>query len=302
MRELCIVVSVSVFLLVGCTSPATLTQTPIYLATVQGPGGTANPTSSAQTGLDKQDATPDLGGVSAFSPIPTSDPPLLDGSESILDTSLGQAIQIYNSINDRRIVVHVVSSESEGLDQEMYEDLSARGWRMMGPEDFAGSIEKPGWPYVVIALEDTLNANTIEVWGYVLEHEYVHMVAAENLALEGINLAEVMRGENGVFTHRARFHEVCADYYPLDAEGNHRPVAEFYGAMPRMTELLDVLAEYSEEDLEYISDPNLTILPITGISLLDAACVWDREAMERVRTLFDARRGDGSFDILFPVY
>jgi hypothetical protein len=79
-------------------------------------------------------------------------------------------------------------------------------------------------------------------------------------------------------------------------------VAEFYGAMPRMTELLDVLAEYSEEDLEYISDPNLTILPITGISLLDAACVWDREAMERVRTLFDARRGDGSFDILFPVY
>ena len=199
-------------------------------------------------------------------------------------------------------MVHVVSSSSKGLDREMYDDLVARGWRMMGPEDIAGSEAKPGWPYVVIARDDTLSANSVEVWGYVLEHEFVHMVAAANLTFEGVNLAEVMREAEGSFTHRARFHEVCADYYPLDTEGNHRPVAESYGAMSRMPDLLSALAEYAVDDLEYDPPAHFDVLPITGIPLVDAACVWDREAMERIETLYDAKRGDGAFEILFPLY
>jgi hypothetical protein len=172
----------------------------------------------------------------------------------------------------------------------------------MGPEDFAGSTKKAGWPYIVIAREDALDANSAGGWGYVLDHEIAHMIAAANLATEGLNLAELMRKPDGTFTHEAFFHEVCADFYPRDQDGNHRPVARFYDAMNRMPELLHVLREYDSEVLTYEPPPDYEVLAITGISLVDAACAWDRKAMEAVRELYDTKRGPGAFNALFPAY
>lgn len=218
------------------------------------------------------------------------------------DTTLGQAVLRYNATHSQRILMYVVSAESQGVDREMYQDLLTRGWRIMGPEDFAESVVKPGWPYIVIAREDALNANSVQVWGYVLEHEFVHMVAAANLASEGANLADLMRNPDGGFTHQARFHEVCADFYPRDETGDHRPVAPFYGAMTRMPELIEVLETYDSEALSYRPPSDYEVLTITGIPVLDAACVWDRRAMERVRFLYDAQLDEGAFDVLFPIY
>jgi hypothetical protein len=198
--------------------------------------------------------------------------------------------------------MHVVSRDSEGTDGEMYRDLLERRWRIMGPEDFAESIKKSGWPYIVIAREDALDANSAGGWGYVLDHELVHMIAAANLASEGLNLAELMRNPNGTFTHEALFHEVCADFYPRDKDGDHRPVARFYDAMNKMPELLQVLREYDSKVVAHSPPPDYEVLAITGIPLVDAACAWDRTAMETVRDLYDKKRGSDAFNELFPTY
>jgi hypothetical protein len=184
----------------------------------------------------------------------------------------------------------------------MYRDLVERAWYIMGPEDFAASESKLGWPFILIAREETLDFNPVETWYHVIEHEYVHMAAAANVALDGESIAVLMRGPDGSFTHRARFHEVCADYYPRDDAGAHRPVALFYGAIERMAELLRALESYEAEQLAFQAQAGYTVLTITGIPVVDAACVWDREAMAVVQELYDAKEGAGAFDILFPAY
>jgi len=198
--------------------------------------------------------------------------------------------------------MHVVGENSAGIDGAMYRDLLERRWRIMGPEDVAESVEKSGWPFIVIAREDELDALSVEGWGYVLDHELVHIIAAANLALEGQNLAEFMRKSDGSFTHEARFHEVCADFYPKDENGNHHPVAIRYGAMDRMSELLRVLGEVDAAAVAYDPPVDYEILPITGSPVVDAACVWDRTAMNTVRDLYDQKQGPGGFDLLFPEY
>jgi hypothetical protein len=200
------------------------------------------------------------------------------------------------------ITMHIVSSTSEGIEGAMYRDLIARQLRIMGPEDVAHSTQLSGWPDIVIAIEEDLDVLSVTGWRYVLDHESVHMVAAANLAAGGVNLAGLMRQPDGTFTHMARFHEVCADYYPRDAAGNHRPVARFYGAMDKMPELLGVLEEADDAAVTYQPPPGYEVLPITGLALADAACVWDREAQQRVRELYDAQEGAGAFDALFPAY
>lgn len=217
-------------------------------------------------------------------------------------TSLGQAVLRYNAAHRQKITMHVVGRDSQGVDRAMYQDLVARQWRIMGPEDFPQSADKSGWPYLVIALQDTLDANSVAGWGYVLEHEWVHMVAAANLATAGLNLAELMRSPDGSFSHQARFHEVCADFYPRDPNGEHRPVAAFYGALQRMPELLRVLSAFEPPALAYQPAAEYQVLAITGLPLVDAACVWDRAAMQAVRRLYDERQGTGAFNLLFPGY
>jgi hypothetical protein len=218
------------------------------------------------------------------------------------DTTLGHAVTEYNVVYSRMITMYVVGRDSTGMEGAMYHDLIERRLRIMGPEDFAGSAHLSGWPYLVVAIEEDLNANSVTGWRYVLEHERVHMVAASNLAAEGVNLAQLMRRPDGTFTNEALFHEVCADFYPRDQEGNHRPVASFYDAMNRMPELLRVLEEVDSAAITYQPPTHYEILPITGLSLVDAACVWDREAMQMVRELYDGRVGPGAFDALFPAY
>jgi hypothetical protein len=208
----------------------------------------------------------------------------------------------YNATHPRTITMHVVSSASEGIEGAMYRDLIARRLRIMGPEDVADSAQLSGWPDIVIAIEEDLSALSVTGWRYVLDHESVHMVAAANLAGEGVNLAQLMRQPDGTFTHAARFHEVCADYYPRDAAGNHRPVARFYGAMTKMPELLGVLEEAGDIADTYQPPPGHQILPITGLPLVDAACAWDRDAQQMVRERYDAQMGAGAFDTLFPAY
>jgi hypothetical protein len=208
----------------------------------------------------------------------------------------------YNAMHLHQITLHVVGAGSEGVDGEMYRDLLGRGWRIMGPEDFAGSIEKPGWPYLVVARADALDANAVAGWGYVLDHEFVHMVAAANLWSEGLNLAELMRRADGTFTPEARFHEVCADFYPRDVQGRHRPVAQFYGALDKMPALLRVLQAYDPADLAHDAPADYQVLNITSLPVVDAACVWDRQAIEAVRALYDQEQGAGAFDALFPSY
>ena len=217
-------------------------------------------------------------------------------------TALGMAVARYNALHLHQITMHVVGENSAGIDGAMYRDLLERRWRIMGPEDVAESVEKSGWPFIVIAREDELDALSVEGWGYVLDHELVHIIAAANLALEGQNLAEFMRKSDGSFTHEARFHEVCADFYPKDENGNHHPVAIRYGAMDRMSELLRVLGEVDAAAVAYDPPVDYEILPITGSSLVDAACVWDRTAMAVVRDLVDQQQGSGGFDLLFPEY
>jgi hypothetical protein len=218
------------------------------------------------------------------------------------DTSLGRAVAAYNAAHPRAMTLHVVGSNSTGLEGVMYRDLIARRLRIMGPEDVADSAQLPGWPYLVIAVQEDLNANSVTGWGYVLEHEYVHMVAAANLAADGVNLAQLMRQPDGTFTHQALFHEVCADFFPRDPDGNHRPVASFYGAMDRMPELLRVLEGMDAAALAHQPPSHYEILPITGLPLMDAACVWDREALRRVQELYDEQMGPGAFDTLLPTY
>ena len=218
------------------------------------------------------------------------------------DTSLGRAVANYNATHPRVITIYVVSSASEGVEGAMYRDLIARQLRIMGPEDVADSTQLSGWPDIAIAIEEDLNVLSVTGWRYVLDHESVHMVAAANLAGEGVNLAQLMRQPDGSFTHVARFHEVCADYYPRDTTGNHRPVARFYGAMEKMPGLLEALEKAGDAALTYQPPPGFEVLPITGLALVDAACVWDREAQQRVRELYDAQMGEGAFDALFPMY
>jgi hypothetical protein len=215
---------------------------------------------------------------------------------------LGEAVSAYNGDHPQKITMHVVGRSSTGLEGAMYRDLVNRRLRIMGPEDFAGSAELSGWPHLVVAIEEDVNANSVTGWRYVLEHERVHMVAAANLAAEGVNLAQLMRKPDGTFTNEALFHEVCADFFPRDQEGNHRPVASFYDAMKRMPELLRALEEVDSAAITYQPPPHYEILPITGLTLLDAACVWDREAMRMVRELYDGKMGPGAFDALFPTY
>jgi hypothetical protein len=217
-------------------------------------------------------------------------------------TTLGIAVARYNALHPHKITMHVVGENSPGSDGAMYRDLLERGWRIMGPEDVAESVEKSGWPFIVIAREEEVDALSVEGWGPVLDHELVHIIAAANVATEGQNLAELMRKSDGSFTHEARFHEVCADFYPRDENGNHHPVAVGYGAMDRMPELLRILEEVDAAALAYDPPAGYVILPITGNSLVDAACVWDRNAMAVVRDLVDQKQGLGAFDLLFPEY
>jgi hypothetical protein len=217
-------------------------------------------------------------------------------------TTLAKAVVAFNATHPHRITLHVVSKDSEGIDGDMYQDLIQRRWRVMGPEDFAASIGKAGWPYIVIAREDALDAISVAGWGYVLDHELVHMVAAANLAIDSLNLAELMRRPDGTFTNEARFHEVCADFYPRDEDGNHRPVASGYDAMDRMPQLLRVVEEHDSQLTAYQLPPDFEVLAITGSSLVDAACVWDRTAMTIVRDLYDEMQGQGAFNALFPSY
>ena len=93
------------------------------------------------------------------------------------ETTLGQAVTRYNASHFHKITMHVVSGASEGVDGAMYHDLLERALRIMGPEDYAASIQKAGWPYIVIARQDTLDANPAGVWGYVLDHEFEDRVS-----------------------------------------------------------------------------------------------------------------------------
>jgi hypothetical protein len=52
----------------------------------------------------------------------------------------------------------------------------------------------------------------------------------------------------------------------------------------------------------YDPPPNYEVIAVTGNSLVDAACVWDRAAIESVKELFDRKRGPGAFNALFPQY
>jgi len=300
------VVTPSLRIVVQATTPApspspmarTPDPTPASTATPT-PGKTATPTwriNLTSAPLSTRTLAPPPHTATTVHAEPTHVPAAFEG------TTLGQAVTAYNATHPHKITLHVVGQDSDGVDGQMYEDLLERQWRIMGPEDFAESITKPGWPYIVIAREETLDAISAEGWGYVLDHELVHMVAAANLAANGLNLAELMRSPDGTFGHKARFHEVCADFYPRDAEGEHHPVARFYGAMDRMPELLRVLEEYDAEALAYQSPPDYEVLAITGKPLVDAACAWDHQAVEVVRGLYDEKRGPGAFDALFPSY
>lgn len=188
------------------------------------------------------------------------------------------------------VTVYQVSRDAMNVvDRAMAFDLEARGFNYMGPEDFYLSARKPGYPFVLFTTKD---AQALPKPGTPLfEHEYTHMAAADTLQkLYRRPLASEMRPDGCTFSYRARFHEVCADWKRFVA-----PVYASRAIMPKVIGVIEADAPaYARRD-DYVGK-----VDITGIDLLDAACLWDLRAIARLENLYDQRTTPGAFQRLFP--
>lgn len=121
-----------------------------------------------------------------------------------------------------------------------------------------------------VPLEDA-NSITVENWLRVLDHEYRHVIQAEN----NPNLARDFRDTTGSFTTYAAFSESCADYGI--GVGNYR-------------------AQERLDELKYTLGPEKA-------ALLDTACKGNKDAYQEVVSEFNTtNHSDQAFMQLFPPY
>jgi hypothetical protein len=189
------------------------------------------------------------------------------------DTNVAQA-QARLLAQGLRFYLNVISPESTGIEQEIYQDLIRRDLRATtGPDEGISTSALPCAPNCDFVPIHAVNEISVESWVNVLRHEQRHMVQAAN----NPNLAHDFRAANGVFTTYAAFEEVCAD----DGIYVGEPL---YHTSERMSKLKMVLG--------------------AGNALtLQEACEGDKAAYENIVRAYESRLGGvGSFAQLFPPY
>lgn len=189
------------------------------------------------------------------------------------DTNLAQA-QARLLGEGLRFYVNVLSPESVGVEQEIYQDLRRRNLRATtGPDEGIDTSALPCAPSCEFTPYQAVNEISVESWVNVLRHEQRHMVQA----VHNPNLARDFRGANGLFTTYAAFEEGCADDGIYVGES-------IYHTSERMPKLKLVLGD--------------------GNALtLTQACQGDKTAYENIVRAYESRAGGaGSFAELFPPY
>ena len=189
------------------------------------------------------------------------------------DTNVAQA-QVRLFGQGLRFYLIVLSPESTGVEQEIYQDLIRRNLRATtGPDEGIDTSSLPCAPNCEFTPVQAVNEISVESWVNVLRHEQRHMVQA----IHNPNLAQDFRDANGLFTTYAAFEEACAD------DGIY--VGEFmYHASERMPRLKMVLGE-------------------GNVLTLSEACQGDKTAYENIVSAYESRAGGaGSFAELFPPY
>lgn len=218
------------------------------------PGST--PTDVAQTATPTVTATPPPGYV-LYGPGDSN-------AERAHEILLNEGYPVY---------LIVVSSQSIGVEGDIYRDLRQRNFRTTtGPDEGIDTSTEVCYPNCVYVLVDELNAIGVNSWVRVLQHEYRHITQAKN----NPNLARDFRDPNGTFTSYGAFMEACADY-GLD-------VAPVYHAQERIDQLKSMLG-------------------IDQKSLIDQACGGDPLVYNSLRDQYDQALGRAdAFDRLFPPY
>lgn len=190
-----------------------------------------------------------------------------------LDTNVAQAFaRLFQQ--GLRFYLIVVSADSVGLEQTIYQDLVKRNIRATtGPDEGFDTSGLKCHPNCVFIRAHAVNEISIESWVNVLRHEQRHMVQAAN----NPNMARDFRDAEGTFTTYAAFAEACADEGIYVGE-------EIYHASERMPKLKAALGA-----------PNA--------ALLEKACQGDTAAYRNIVQLFETKSGGpGAFARLFPPY
>lgn len=171
------------------------------------------------------------------------------------------------------IYLIVVSTQSTGVEGDIYRDLRQRNFRTTtGPDEGIDTSTEICYPNCAYVLAEELNAIGVNSWVRVLQHEYRHITQAKN----NPNLARDFRDPDGTFTTYGAFVEACADY-GLD-------VAPVYHAQQRIDDLKSALGADRQ-------------------SLIDQACAGDPFLYVSLRNQYNIAIGRAdAFDQLFPPY
>lgn len=173
-----------------------------------------------------------------------------------------------------RFALVVVSTESAGLEGEIFRDLTKRNFRATTGADEGFETRGVGChPRCVFVRSNAVNEISTESWTNVLRHEERHMVQATNHP----NLADAFRRTpDSLFTTYAAFLEACADEGIFVAEPT-------YHASERM--------------------PRLRLaLGAEGADLIRRACEGFTDAYASVVKSYELKVGERRWGELFPAY
>jgi hypothetical protein len=174
---------------------------------------------------------------------------------------------------DDPVYLVIVSSQSTGIEGEIYRDLRQRHFRTTtGPDEGVDTKGEFCYPNCVFVLSGEVNAISIDSWVRVLQHEYRHITQAKN----NPSIAQDFRDPNGMFTPYAAFSEACADY--------GLNVAPVYHAQERIDRLKNVVGTDQQ-------------------GLIDQACGGDKSAYQNLVDQYNQEVGQTfAFQELFPPY
>ena len=171
-----------------------------------------------------------------------------------------------------KVYLIIVSSQSTGVEGDIYRDLRKRDFRAtVGPDEGIDTHSEFCYPDCLFVPVEEVNAISADAWVLVLKHEYRHITQARNNS----NMAKDFRDSNGMFTTYAAFSEACADY--------GLNVAPVYQAQSRMDQLESALGAGQQ-------------------GVIDKACGGDKGAYQQVMQEYDQKVGSGGFAQLFPPY
>lgn len=187
-------------------------------------------------------------------------------------STVEQAVALVSAEGDR-FTLRIVTSESKGVESDIYWDLTERNYRATtGPDEGIDTHGESCYPACLYVREQDVNALPIETWAEVLHHEWRHVEQARN----NPQLARDFRGQDHMFTPYAAFMEACADY-GINVE-------ELYHAQERIDNLKAALG------------PSLS-------GTLNQACKGDHGAYQAIVSQYNSREGSSNaFTTLFPQY